>query len=139
MPVAPPKRAELAQPESGPERHIEETDGNEIRFITERIERRHLDQRGADCVCVLGRDLLATEVLRGRKVGPRRRVGVQLPLPHRVGEHLAQRRDDVSHRAGRLALCLQSGDEGVDVVCPERGKRSLPPLCASWLVWRSHS
>ena len=123
--VAPAECAELAEPEAGAERDVEETDGKEIRFVSERVVRCELDERRADRVGVLERDLLAGEVLGRREVGVRGRVGDELALPDGVGEHLAQRRDDVADRARRFAVGLERGDQPVDVLGAERGERPL--------------
>lgn len=64
------ERAKLAEAQTGTEGDVEEMDVKGIRFVSERIARRELEKRGADRVRVRRRDLLACEVLWGRKSAP---------------------------------------------------------------------
>jgi hypothetical protein len=58
-------------------------------------------------------------------------------LPDGVGEHLAQGCDDVAHRAGRLAVGFERGDQPVNVLGAERGKRPLTELRGDVLAKRT--
>jgi hypothetical protein len=123
--VSPAERTKLAEPEPCPEGNVEEADEEEIGLTAKRIERRELDQRLADRLRVLRRDLLAGEVLCRREVGSRGWVCEDEALPDGVGQHLAERDDHVSDRAGCPAVRLELGDEAVHVLSAERRESAV--------------
>jgi hypothetical protein len=108
--VMPPKRAELSEPKTRAQRDIEEADEEEIRLAPERIEWRQFDERLADRIRVLRRDLLARKVLGRGQVSSCGRIREEQALPDRVGQQLAERDDDVAYRARCLAVRLEFGD-----------------------------
>ena len=123
--VAPAQRAEFAEPQTGADRDVEETDVKEIGFASAWIVGRELDERAPDRIRVRHGDLLADEVLSGRKVGPRGGISENQAVSDSVRQHLAQRDDHVPHRARCPASASRSAMRRVDILAAERGKNAL--------------